>query len=162
MVTKSKIQLLTSLDCDNHCVLAVKMQTTLIGNQTILFASATNGLIYLWNITSLLGKYNTNIFAPKNEYSYNELDNNEMNLGMTNGCDISPNETDSGKSSYEHINKNKYKFHDLNTPFWNFEGDCLRVSAHQSGVNAIDVRETNEGKYLIGKEFEEKLSVICK
>ena len=157
----SSAELLTSLDCDKHCVLTVKIRECYFKDscRIFVFSTATNGLVYIWNITSLLGKYveillqlifkkvvhdddktlrSSNKFIKLNDNLERPLDAND---------EIESEIESEDKNTYEHINKNKYKFHDLNVPLWNFDGESIKVSTHQSGVNAIDIYEIADGMF---------------
>ena len=150
----SFLHLLVVFPCDDHCALYVKTCVWIDGGstQTFVVATATNGTIYLWNITSNIDSYVARLAADRT--SLNGEDEQKR-------CDNSPSDA---VVSCENVNQKKYSFHDHNTPLFNKDSSdidegSLKISAHQSGINAVDIIQTSDGFLLISGGDDNQLSL---
>ena len=158
----SCIELLLILDTHTkHCVQSVHHQIIFSENdlaQVIIFTTATDGFVTIWNITVYLENYRNNLHCRNNTkiFSVNsgsdKAEGTELSSvdGKENmNCEetlIEEYDGDDKNENMHHSNENKYKFHSLNVPLFNDIQPCCQVKLHQSGVNAFDILKSTEGK----------------
>lgn len=118
-------QLLVKLGDNRHCVQQARFERR--RNEVFVFITATDGLCLMWNITGIIRDYTLQLAE-------------DDPVESTNGRTTYPS------SSVQHVNRSKYKFHEIDEPLCSSAGPpSLRIRKHQSGINTLDVLQTDTG-----------------
>lgn len=131
-------ELLATLDFHEHCVQTVTHCNTT--ERCVVFTTATDGRIAIWDVTNVLREYLANLLERKVATSTSK---------------------DENVTTANHVNQNKFKFHDINTPVFTLTQPNCSIKVHQSGVNALDVFETSTG-FLLLSGGDDNALYMCK
>ena len=127
------IELLCIVGDKKHCFQTVKtlrIATSKSTTNIVVMATSTDGFLSMWDITGILASYR------------------DKRLVLCDQNDAKSKEKEMISSSNQrHVNKNRYKFHELEAPLFTFTSDredsdkslCFHHRLHQSGINSLDV-----------------------
>jgi len=138
VLEEKNIELLSVLGDKKHCFQTVKIRQAFRPPHDIyLFATSTDGKLSVWNLNHTLERYKEILREREDEKCEDSM------LASTS----------------VHVNKERYKFHELEEALTTNALLSLQENLHSSGINSIDLKEVfNPGLFYLlwsiyGKDF---------